>query len=63
MAASVAAQLAKQTNSEIETTAGGLGEFSISIDGEKVIDTNRLWYPSPKKTVAKTVEILTQKSS
>jgi len=42
MAASVAAQLSKENDLEVETAKGGLGEFSVSIDGQKVIDTNRL---------------------
>ena len=51
MAASVAAQLSKENDLEVETAKGGLGEFSVSIDGQKVIDTNRLWYPTPGKVV------------
>jgi hypothetical protein len=40
MAASVAAQLSKENDVEVATAKGGLGEFSVSIDGEKVIETN-----------------------
>ncbi len=54
MAASVAAQLANEKEVEVETARGGLGEFSVSIDGKKIIDTNRFWYPTPGKVVAKT---------
>lgn len=46
MAARVAAELSKENDLEVQTTKGGFGEFSVSIDGEKVIDTNRLWYPT-----------------
>jgi len=53
MAARVAAQLSKENDIEVATAKGGLGEFSVSIDGQKVIDTNRLWYPIPRKVVAK----------
>ena len=63
MAASVAAELAKENNCEVQTFAGGLGEFSVSIDGEKVIDTNRFWYPLPKNIVAKTRELVSQENS
>jgi len=49
----VAAQLSKEHNLKVETSKGGLGELSVSIDGEKVIDTNRFWYPSPRTVVAK----------
>jgi hypothetical protein len=63
MAARVAAQLLKENDVEVETAKGGLGEFSVSIDGQKVIDTNRLWYPTPSKVVAKTRKLLVQQTS
>ena len=62
MAARVAAQLSKENDCEVRTSVGGLGEFSVSIDSEKVIDTNRFWYPSPKNVVAKTRALISQKS-
>lgn len=62
MAASVAAELSKENGCKVETISGGLGELSVSIDGEKVFDTNRLWYPSRKTVVAKTRARLYQKS-
>ncbi len=58
MAARVAAQLSKENDIEAATVKGGLGEFSVSIDGQKVIDTNRLWYPTPRKVVAKVLNLL-----
>jgi hypothetical protein len=63
MAASVAAELSKENNCEVQTTSGGLGEFSVSIDGDKVLDTNRFWYPSTKNVLAKIRERLSQKTS
>jgi hypothetical protein len=60
MASRVAAQLNKENNVEVETIKGGLGEFSVFIDEQKVIDTNRLWYPSPSKIVKKTQALLAQ---
>ncbi len=63
MAASVAAELSKENSCEVKTIAGGLGEFSVSIDGEKVHDTNRFWYPSHKNVVAKIRELLSQNNS
>jgi hypothetical protein len=57
MASRVAAQL-KEENVEVETIKGGLGEFSVILDGQKVIDTNRLWYPSPSKVVKKIQTLL-----
>jgi hypothetical protein len=52
MAASVAAEL-KADGVEVETVKGGFGEFSVAVDGNKVVDTNRLWYPSRSKVVSK----------
>ena len=52
-ASRVAAQLNKESNMEVETVKGGLGEFSVYMDGRKVIDTNRLWYPTTSKMVKK----------
>ena len=63
MAASVAAELSKENNCEVQTIAGGLGEFRVSIDGERVLDTSRFWYPSRKNVVAKIREVLSQKNT
>lgn len=63
MAASVAGQLSKENDLEVETVRGGLGELSVFIDGRKVIDTNRLWYPTPSKMVARTRALLAEPSS
>ena len=58
MAARVAAQLRKESDVEVHTIKGGLGEFSVSIGGQKLIDTNRLWYPRPSKVVDKVRALL-----
>jgi hypothetical protein len=58
MAARVAAELSKDANVQVVTVRGGLGKFSIHIDGRKTIDTNRLWYPSPSKIVARARALL-----
>jgi len=63
MAARVAAELSKENNLEVQTTKGRFGEFSVSIDGQKVIATNRLWYPTPNKVVAKTRALLVEQPS
>ena len=63
MAASVAAQLSNESDVEVETARGGLGEFSVAIDGQKIVDTNRLWYPTPSKVVAKTLVRLAERPS
>jgi hypothetical protein len=57
MAARVAAQLEKD-GVEVEKVKGGLGEFSVTVDGNKVVDTNRLWYPSTSKVIKKVRESL-----
>lgn len=53
MASSVAAKLTQEDDVQIKMERGGLGEFSVTVDGDKVVDTNRLWYPSPGKVVEK----------
>ena len=58
MAARVAAELSKDGDVEVETSRGGMGEFSVTVDGQKIVDTNRFWYPSPSKVVAKIRERL-----
>ncbi len=60
MASRVAAQLNKENDVEAETVKGGLGEFSVYIDEQKVIDTNRLWYPMPSKIVKKVQALLAE---
>jgi hypothetical protein len=42
----------------VEVVKGGLGEFSAYIDDQKVVDTNRLWYPTPNKVVKKVKALL-----
>ena len=61
MAARVAAQLKDENDVEVETVKGGLGEFSVYIDDRKVIETSRLWYPTPSKVVSKTKALLAGK--
>jgi hypothetical protein len=58
MASRVAAQLSEENNAQVEIVRGGLGEFSVYIDDRKVIDTNRLWYPTPRKIVKKIQALL-----
>ncbi len=50
-ASRVAARLSKENDIEVETVKGGLGEFSVYIDEQKVVDTNRFWYPTTNKIV------------
>lgn len=58
MASRVAAELATEKDATVEKVKGGLGEFRVDVNGETVVDTHRLWYPSPKKVVAKVREKL-----
>ena len=60
MASRVAAQLRKENNARVEVVRGGLGEFSVYVDDRKVIDTNRLWYPTPSKIVKKIQVLLAE---
>lgn len=60
MAARVAARLSEEKDVEVETVKGGLGEFSVSIGGRKVVDTSRLWYPTPSKIVKRVTELLAE---
>lgn len=60
MASRVAAQLQKENNVAVETVRGGLGEFSVYLDGQKVIDTNRFWYPTTNKVVKKIQTLLAE---
>ncbi len=53
MAARVARQLEEADDFQVETVAGGLGEFSVFVDDREIINTNRLWYPRPSRVVAK----------
>ena len=58
MAARVADELRAEEGVEVETVKGGLGEFSVSVDGRKEVETNRLWYPRPSKVAARVRELL-----
>jgi hypothetical protein len=60
MASRVAAELKKEADVQVETVRGGLGEFSVHLDDRKVIDTNRLWYPTPSKVVKKIKALLAE---
>ena len=42
----------------MEVVKGDLLELSVGIDGQKVIDTNRFWYPLPSSLVRRTRELL-----
>jgi hypothetical protein len=49
----VAADLSQEPDLKVETVKGGLGELSVAIDGSRVFDGNRLWYPTPGGVIKK----------
>jgi len=51
IAARVAAQLAADPALDVHRRKGGLGELRVVVDGARVVDTNRLWYPTPSSVV------------
>ena len=51
MASRVAARIRAETDAEVQLVSGRFGEFTVYLDGRKVIDMNRLWYPRPGKVV------------
>lgn len=63
MAASLAARLRKERNAQVETVRGGLGEFTVLVDGQEVISTNRLWYPNTTKAFEAVVKSLRPEGS
>ena len=53
IASRVAAELEKEPGLQVEQIKGGLGELSVSIDGSKVYQGSRIWYPTPTAVVEK----------
>jgi hypothetical protein len=53
IASRVAAELQKQHELRVETRKGALGELSVSVDGNKVYNSNPLWYPTPTGVIKK----------
>ena len=43
----------EENDLEVEVVKGGLLELSVEIDDEKVIETNRFWYPTPGSVLKK----------
>ena len=63
MASSVAAQLRKENDVEVETVKGRFGEFSVYLDEQKVIDEKRLWYPTTSKIVKRMRDLIAEHSA
>lgn len=53
IAARVAAELTADPALDVHQQTGGLGELRVQVDGADVVDTNRLWYPTPASVVAR----------
>jgi len=49
----VAAQVGSDSTVKVRTEKGGFGELRVCVDGRDVLDTSRLWYPTPSSVVAK----------
>jgi hypothetical protein len=47
----VAAQLGTDPTLDVHRHKGGLGELRVAVDGTDVVETNRLWYPTPTSVV------------
>jgi len=60
MASRVAAQLRKENDVTVEMVRGGFGEFSVYIDEQRVVETNRFWYPTTDKIVKKVQAMLAE---
>jgi hypothetical protein len=56
----VAAEFKNDRDVQVKLVRGGLGELSVSIDGRKVIDTNRFLYPRPSKIIDEIRSLLTK---
>jgi hypothetical protein len=58
IAVRVADELRKEKGLEVGVVKGGLLELSIYVDGEKAVETSRLWYPAPSRMVTQALEFL-----
>lgn len=47
----MAAELSRIPGVRVDLVRGGLGEFSVDLDGERIVATNRLWYPNVSKVL------------
>jgi hypothetical protein len=57
----VAEELRKDDGLDVEVVKGGILELSVDVDGERALETNRLWYPLPSSMVKETREFLSRK--
>lgn len=47
----MAAQLAADETLDVRRHKGGLGELRVQVDGIDVVDSSRLWYPTPSSVI------------
>ena len=57
----MAAELKKEPDVQVELVKGGVGELSVSIDGQKQFDAGRFWYPRPSRVLDKIRALLANK--
>ena len=53
IASRVAANLKNEKELSVEVVKGGLGELSVTLDGERIYGANPLWYPMPSGVIRK----------
>lgn len=53
IAARVAAELSANPALDVHRQSGGLGELRVQVDGIDVVDTHRLWYPTPASVIGR----------
>jgi len=58
IAARVAADLRREENVTVETVKGGFGELSVDVNGNRVFNGSRLWYPTPTSVIQKVRSVL-----
>ena len=51
MAAGLAARLRSECDAEVVTASGGIGEFTVFVEGQAVFESSRLWYPRLSKVL------------
>ncbi len=56
----MAAELRQEEDVNVEMQKGGLGELSVSIDGSRVFNGSRLWYPTSAAVLKKVRETLSE---
>jgi hypothetical protein len=52
----------RENGVDVEVVKGRLLELSVEVDGERVVETNKLWYPLPS-SLAKTTQKYLNKTS